>query len=115
MPFYNPFMPTVFFGPSFSTIILTVGLLYVASQFFGRLGGSSFGQLELESATVIKLNLALSSDWGYDGIIPILSNIASRSGDLSERSGLSRLLSESALALLRKSNDWVAVSHEGKL
>jgi uncharacterized membrane protein len=67
-----------------------------------------------ESATVIKLNIALNSDWGYNGVIPAITEIATCSGDLSERGELSKLLSETSLALLRRSNDFIAISHESK-
>jgi uncharacterized membrane protein len=84
-------------------------------------GGSNFsgdngdvGSLG-SGATLMKIQVALDDDWGRRGnIMETLSSVASRQGDLSSRRALSQLLSDTSLALLRKSSDWNSVSYEGE-
>jgi uncharacterized membrane protein len=122
MPYFNPFFPSYGFGYGFgfgglTNLLLLGGTIYVASRVLGAFSGTSFGGFgssAADSATVIKLNIALNSDWGNNGIIPAITEIATSSGDLSERGELSKLLSETSLALLRRSNDFIAISHESK-
>lgn len=97
-----------------SNLVVIGGVIYLASRVISGSAFGNFGKSDEDSATVVKLNLALTADWSADGIIPVLSQIASNSGDMSSRAGLSNLLSETVLALIRRQVNWYAVSHEAK-
>jgi len=114
-PMFSPFTPFYYSSPlsGVTNLILTVGTIYVLA----RVGGAFFSGNGLlgagnEGATVIKLQLAVDSSWESDGIIRSLTSIAARNSNLNDRSDLANLLSETSLALLRRQNDWYAVSHE---
>lgn len=102
--------------------MLLLGLMAYAaySLLQNRAGGSDFsnegGRGSLGSgATVIKLQLALDTDWAESGnIMSTLSDLASRPGLTSGRSELAQLLSEASIALLRRKASWVAASVEGE-
>jgi uncharacterized membrane protein len=125
MPMYSPFG---FYG-GFMPINLNVLVLgFIAYTVFNtlsnRVGGSDFssddgtgmgGSSLGGGATVIKLQIALQSDWAESGnVMETLSRLAEKNSAMSNRSDLARLLSESSLALLRRVNDWDGAAFEGE-
>jgi len=127
-PFYSPFgfgggfgfgiSPFSFMSPN----VLVLGLAaYIAVQVFAnRAGGSDFSNLDDvgslgSGATMMKIQVALDDDWSRKGnIMDTLSVVSSKYSDLSSRGALSQLLSDTSLALLRKSGDWNAVAYDGE-
>jgi uncharacterized membrane protein len=82
-----------------------------------RVGGSNFedapGGALGSGSTVLKIQIGLDSSWTPGNIMETLGSIASRNNNPSTRNGLSQLLSETALALLRKQKEWNSVAYEG--
>ena len=127
-PFYSPFgfgggfgfgiSPFSFLSPN----VLVLGLAaYIAVQVLSnRAGGSDFSNFDDSGslgsgATLMKIQVALDDDWSSKGnIMDTLSVVSSKYSDLSSRSALSQLLSDTSLALLRKSADWNAVAYDGE-
>lgn len=127
---YSPFGFGGGFGfgymPFFMSPNLLVPLLFAYLAFnvlSNRVGGSSFsddGDDVMSSlgsgATLLKIQVSLDDDWSKSGnIMDTLAKISSKESDLSSRRQLSRLLSDTSLALLRKSGDWNAVAYKGDL
>ena len=90
--------------------------------FSSRVGGSSFSNNDEDSgslgsgATVIKLQIGLDADWSDSlNIMRILSDISSKQNSLTTRSAISSLLSDAAIALLRKQADWNSATCEGQV
>jgi uncharacterized membrane protein len=122
MPMYSPFGFSPFgFMPINGDVILLAGAAYVAYTLLSsRAGGSDFGN-EGENgalgggATVVKLQVALDSDWAEAGnIMETLSRLAASKGTITGRSQISNLLTEASVALLRKKSAWSAASIEGE-
>jgi uncharacterized membrane protein len=109
-------------GGGLTNLILLGTIAYVLYNNFSRLGGSDFddgndGNASAlgNGATVMKLQIAMSTDWSErDNIIETLTKLAERNSILSGRRDLARLLSESSLALLRRQKDWNACAYEGE-
>jgi uncharacterized membrane protein len=111
--------------PVNADVVLLAGAAYLAySLLKNRAGGSSFlsagegGSLG-NGATVIKLQIALESNWSQSGnIMETISQISQKNaGDqavMTGRTELSTLLSETALALLRRKDSWSAASLSGE-
>lgn len=101
-------------------LLLLGGLVYVAySVLSNRMGGSDFagsGNSEQQyGATVVKLNIAMESNWASrNNIMNTLARLANKNSALSTRQDLSNLLSEASLSVLRAKNDWTAVSFSTK-
>ena len=103
--------------------VLVLGLAaYIAVQVLSnRAGGSDFSNFDDigslgSGATLMKIQVALDDDWSKKGnIMDTLDAVSSKYSDLSSRSTLSQLLSDTSLALLRKSGDWNAVSYDGEI
>jgi len=128
-PFYSPFgfgggfgfgiSPFSFVSPN----VLVLGLAaYIAVQVLSnRVGGSDFSNFDDagslgSGATLMKIQISLNDDWSKKGnIMDTLSVVSSKYSDLSSRNTLSQLLSDTSLALLRKSGDWNAVAYEGEV
>jgi len=127
MPMYSPFGYGGFgispfgFMPINLNVIILAGVAYVVYQALtNRAGGSDFsndgssGSLG-SGATVVKLQLSLSSDWNQPGnIMETLTRLAEKNSAMTGRTDLARLLSDSALALLRRQNDWNSAAYEGE-
>ena len=127
MPMYSPFGYGGFgfspfgFMPINLNVIILAGVAYVVYQALSnRAGGSDFsndgssGSLG-GGSTVVKLQLSLSSDWNQPGnIMETLTRLAEKNSAMTGRTDLARLLSESALALLRRQNDWNSAAYEGE-
>jgi uncharacterized membrane protein len=102
-----------------ANVVLLVSAAYLAYTLVkNRAGGSSFPSGG-EGATVIKLQIALESFWTQEGnIMDTMSQIAQKNaGDqavIRGRTELSTLLSETALALLRRKDSWSAASLSGE-
>ena len=85
-----------------------------------RFGGSDFGSDEESGslgtgATLVKLQVALDSNWAESGnIMQTLSDLAARRGTINGRSEISSLLSDVSIALLRKQPYWNAASISGE-
>ena len=63
----------------------------------------------------MKIQIALDDDWARRGnVMETLAAIASKQSDLSSRRALSQLLSDTSLALLRKSADWNSLYYSGE-
>lgn len=128
-PFYSPFGFGGGFGFGLSPFsllspnVLVLGLAaYIAVQVLSnRAGGSDFSNFDDigslgSGATLMKIQVALDDDWSKKGnIMDTLNAVSSKYSDLSSRSTLSQLLSDTSLALLRKSGDWNAVSYDGEI
>ena len=124
MPMYSPFGFSPFgfgFGLPSPTVIIVAGIaLFLLSN---RAGGSDFSNANSEDvgalgsgATVMKVQIALESDWGErSNIMNTLSRLAEKNGALSGREDIAKLLSEASLALLRKQGDWNSAAYEGEL
>lgn len=128
MPMYSPFGYSPFgFSPfggfmpiNLNLIVLGVAAYAVYSVLSNRAGGSDFsnegssGSLG-SGATVVKIQLSLSSDWSQPGnIMETLTRLAEKNSAMTGRPDLARLLSESSLALLRRQNDWQSAAYEGE-
>lgn len=123
-PFYSPFgfgYSPFSFVPVNGNLLLLGGLAYIAYSFLSnRVGGSDFSTDEDAGslgtgATVLKLQVALDSDWNdSNNIMNTLSQLAARKGNVSGRSEISSLLSEASIALLRKRESWSAAACEGE-
>ena len=130
VPMYSPFSPFSYgfgfspfsFIPINGNLLLFGGLAYVAySLLKNRIGGSDFATGDDDSgslgsgATVLKLQVALDSDWSQNGnIMNTLSNIAEKKGAISGRVEIASLLSETAIALLRRKDSWNSASIDGE-
>jgi len=121
MPMYSPFgfSPFGFIPINFNLLIIG-GIAYAAYTILSnRIGGSDFSNENeggmLSGATVLKIQLALDSDWNAPGnIMNTLSDLANRNAAMAGRGDLSKLLSETSLALIRKQGDWNSVAFEGE-
>ena len=129
MPMYSPFgfgggfgfSPFGGFMPINLNVIILAGVAYaVYTALSNRAGGSDFsndgtsGSLG-NGASVLKLQLSLSSDWNQPGnIMETLTRLAERNSAMTGRTDLSRLLSDSSLALLRRQSDWNSAAYEGE-
>jgi len=85
----------------------------ITASDFSNIGDSgSLGS----GATVMKLQIAVDSNWGAaDNIMDTLSLLASKNRAMNGREDISKLLSETSLALLRKQSDWNSVAYEGEV
>ena len=128
MPMYSPFNP--FYGPSlytpfipinFNVLLLGGAAFAIYTVLSNRVGGSDFSNSENtgalgSGATVMKIQIALESDWAEkNNIMGTLSNLAEKNGAMSGRNSIAKLLSEASLALLRKQGDWNSAAYEGEL
>lgn len=105
---FIPINPTVLF--------LGFGAYALYNVLSNRVGGSDFtndgnyGSLGL-GASVMKIQLSLDADWSQSGnIMETLSQLSNRNGNISGRSQLAALLSDSSLTLLRKKSEWNSAS-----
>jgi len=129
MPMYSPFGYGGGFGfspfgfmPINLNVIILAGVAYaVYTALSNRAGGSDFsidgtsGSLG-GGATVLKLQLSLSSDWKQpENIMETLTRLAEKNSAMTGRNDLAKLLPESSLALLRRQNDWNAAAYEGEM
>jgi len=127
MPMYSPFGFSPFgfspfgFMPINLNVIILAGVAYaVYSALQNRAGGSDFSNDGTSGslgggASVLKLQLSLSSDWNQPGnIMETLTRLAEKNSAMTGRTDLARLLSESSLALLRRQSDWNAAAYEGQ-
>lgn len=124
-PLFTPFgyggfgySPIGFMPINFNLLVLGA-MAYVAySVLSNRAGGSDFAggrNAEQSGATVLKLSIALESNWAArNNIMNTLARIANKNSALSTRQDLSNLLSEASLSLLRAKSDWTAVSYDTK-
>ena len=107
MPMYSPYGYGGF-GMGFMPInfnVLALGLVayVVFNALSNRVGGSDFSDDGMtgslgSGATVMKLQIAMSSDWAEDNnVMEALTRLAERNSAMSNRSDLARLLSESCL------------------
>jgi uncharacterized membrane protein len=127
MPMYSPFG----FGGGFGIVPympINLNLLILGGAAFAiytvlsnRAGGSDFSNSEEggslgSGATVMKVQVALESDWAERGnIMNTLSMLAEKNAAMSGRGDIAKLLSEASLALLRKRSDWNSAAYEGEL
>lgn len=108
------------FMPINPSVLLLGAAAYVAFNVLtSRVGGADFGNSGEsgslgDGATLLKIQVMMDADWQSGNIMDTMSSIASRSGMMSGRADLSKLLSESSIALLRRQSDWnsAAVSTE---
>lgn len=127
MPMFSPFgygSPFGFspfgFMPINLNFVLIAGAMYlIYNALSNRIGGSDFSSDgysgAAEGASVVRLTVSLDADWGNDrNIMQQLSNLAAKYNAMTDRSDLSRLLSETSLALLRTRGDWTASSYSGE-
>ena len=119
-PFYSP-MYSPFGGFNLQLLLLGAGAYIIYSALSNRAGGSDFSNSEEggalgTGATVMKVQIALESDWAErSNIMNTLSMLAEKNSALSGREDIAKLLSEASLALLRKQGDWNSAAYEGEL
>ena len=132
MPMYSPFgygggfgfspfgfSPFGFIPLNLNVIILAGAAYLVYNALSNRMGGADFSSGvgssgSVDCASVVKLTVSLDANWGDDrNIMSQLTNLASRYNAMTERSDLSKLLSETSLALLRSKGDWNSASYKG--
>lgn len=130
MPLMSPFsygfgFSPFGFMPINGNVLLLAGAAYVAySLLQNRAGGSDFfsngetGSLG-NGATVVKLQIALDSNWDEGGnIMDTLNALSTRNardrGIMTGRTELSSLLSEAAITLLRRKDSWSAAAIDGE-
>ncbi len=103
--------------------VLVLGFIAytVFNALSNRVGGADFSDdggavSSLGSgATVMKLQIAMSSNWAEEGnIMDTLTRLAERNSAMTNRNDLARLLGDSSLALLRRVNDWDSAAYEGE-
>ena len=120
---YSPFMPiSPFFGnlPSLLFVGALVYLLINVTKEVASIGGESdfgngTGSTLGSGASVIKIQLALDSDWAdRDNIMETLASLSSKYENMSERTEFANLLSKASMALLRRQQDWNSVAYEGE-
>ena len=123
---FSPFMPIspfFGFGGSFSSFLIISVLAYFIinySKNFSSLGGESDfgngnGSTLGSGASIIKIQLALDSDWAQkDNIMEQLASLSSKYENMSERTEFANLLSKASMALLRRQQDWNSVAYEGE-
>lgn len=126
MPFYSPFSPFGFSPFGFMPVnfnLLVIGFIaYTALNILSnRAGGADFSNSGDEGsslgggATVIRLNVALDSDWAQQGnIMTILTTISQRNSMMAGRGELAKLASDASLALLRKQSEWNSAAYESQ-
>lgn len=130
MPSYSPFGFSPFggFGMGFSPFsffpspsVLFLGLAAYAAYTLltNRAGGSDFsndgdgGSLG-SGASVMKLQISMSSDWAKNGnIMQTLSDLSQR-GSVTGRNQISSLLSDASLSILRKNEDWTSACFDSE-
>ena len=123
MPMYSPFGFgfTPFIPINFNLLLLGGAAYVIYSVLSNRAGGSDFSNSEDagalgSGATVMKVQIALESDWAErSNIMNTLSMLAAKNSALSGREDIAKLLSEASLALLRKQGDWNSAAYEGEL
>ena len=126
MPMYSPFGFggfgfTPFIPINFNVLLLGGAAYAIYTVLSNRAGGSDFSNSENagslgSGATVMKVQVALESDWAERGnIMNTLSMLAEKNSALSGRGDIAKLLSEASLALLRKQSDWNSAAYEGEL
>lgn len=102
-------------------IIIIGGVIYLVASLLKSAGGSNWDLNEDEPSslgsgvTVLKLQVGLQvpDRSSPSTVLSQLDDLA-RTADVSTRQGLAQLVSATALALLRSSNDWVSASGESK-
>lgn len=126
MPMYSPFgfggMGIVPYMPiNLNLLILGGAAFAIYTVLSNRAGGSDFSNSEEggslgSGATVMKVQVALESDWAEKGnIMNTLSMLAEKNAAMSGRGDIAKLLSEASLALLRKKSDWNSAAYESEL
>ena len=126
MPMYSPFGFggfgfTPFIPINFNLLLLGGAAYAIYTVLSNRAGGSDFSNSNESGAlgsgaTVMKIQIALESDWAErNNIMGTLSNLAEKNGAMSGRNDIAKLLSEASLALLRKQGDWNSAAYEGEL
>jgi uncharacterized membrane protein len=102
---FNPFG----FMPINFNLLILGGVAYAAyTVLSNRAGGSDFSNGDEtgalgSGATVMKIQVALESDWETNGnIMNTLARLAEKNGAMSGREDIAKLLSDASLALLRK-------------
>lgn len=120
MPMYSPFGFSAGYLPINFNLLIIGGIAYAAFTILSnRMGGSDFSNENeggiFSGATVLKIQLALDSDWNAQGnIMNTLGDLANRNAAMAGRGDLAKLLSETSLALIRKQADWNSVAFEGE-
>ena len=119
---FNPFFGFGYMPINFNVLLIMMAISGAYYLFSSRVGGSSFSNNDEDSgslgsgATVIKLQIGLDADWSDSlNIMRILSDISSKQNSLTTRSAISSLLSDAAIALLRKQADWNSATCEGQV
>ena len=105
----------------FNFIVLAMLIYGAYSIYSSRVGGSSFssdddsGSLG-SGATVVKVQIGLDADWSDSGsIMRTLSDLSLKHNSVNSRGEISRLLSDAAIALLRKQSDWNSATVDSQL
>ena len=127
MPMYSPFgyspfgfSPFGFMPINLNVLVLGMAAYAVYTVLSNRAGGADFSNDGTTGAlgggaTVMKIQLSLSSDWSQPGnIMETLTRLAEKNSAMSGRTDLSKLLSESVIALLRRQNEWKSAAFEGE-
>lgn len=117
-PFFSPFRPAIGFGVNPIDLLLIGGAIYGATSLLkASTSGSSWGAVDDESrsalgqgVSVLKLQVALDCrDRSRSSILGQLGQIAD-SANTRTRKGLSSVVGEICLSLIRKQEDWRGVA-----
>jgi len=109
LPVYTPYGygTSMMFGPSLSTVVLAGSMIFIASSLFG-----GWGQDEEEALSVCKVQVATNCpDRGPSSVLGVISRLAD-TVDTDDEDSLASLVSDVALALLRKESDWISAKIE---
>jgi len=109
MPVYSSYGygAPMLFGPSFGSLVLVGSMLFMATSLFG-----GWGQDEEEALSVCKVQVATNCpDRGPNSVLGVIARLADEV-DTDDEDSLASMVSDVALALLRKEGDWISAKIE---
>lgn len=110
--YYSPmYIPFNYVPVNFDVVVVGT-LSYVVFQAVSNKMRES-SDFSNNKVSVIKLQIALDTDWSEHG--NIIENLNSIANSFDKRADIADLLSKSALVLLRKSSDWNAAAYESEI
>jgi uncharacterized membrane protein len=113
-PLYIPFS----YVPVNFDVVVVGAVSYVVFQVVsnGIRGSLGFLGNEDSKSTIIKLQIAVDSDWSQQGnIIENLNEITSKYSSFNKPCDIADLLSKASLVILRKSSDWNSASYQSEM
>ena len=113
--YYSPmYIPFSYVPVNFDVVVVGT-LSYVVFQAVSNKMRES-SDFSNNKASIIKLQIALDTDWSEsENIIENLNFISANANSLNKQSDIADLLSKAALVLLRKSTDWNSAAYESEM